>query len=1001
MISLSSSIMKKSLFIIPIFLGFVAIVALTGQGLSAAQIEALIAKYKQDPRGPYQDIRWFCPDGGIQMPKEPCEKPGGVQRARYKETVLKLARDQHIFLGQILSTTPFADFWDEANGHARLKQYQLEKYLRAVDDGWVLQKAQYYRGAMQVEDEEAWGQDFLNELLKQETPLSQQFYLLRQLVKDLPHVGEVDRTQVIRALSKAVADDYPAFMDLRIKIHGQPEAADLAAVRAFLQQHQSKLTQKNKEQLEQLVKDMEELYRPTTLEDLQIWIDRLPPSSPIQNLWADYQQQRSASPTGPLTLASLAELLYKLRTEITAVPKPSQRLAMLELSLQLEQILFREVGEWSTTTEPELARKIMTIMTAVVGTGSLELWEWEKMQQRLRQKPFEEMDLLARLNWQQEVQRMVEWGTGMTRAVYRPVVETFNAFEPLAYGFFDDKIRSSLLLPLGRVVGELGEGLSAQANFSNQILDLSDQSSFRGLNPGFALGELVVVSGSPDEIEVTKDKIYIFQRASADLKPVAGIATVSEGNLVSHVQLLARNLGIPNAVLSAESLQELLPYHGQRVFYAVSNRGTVLMKLETDMTAVEKELFEQKERSEEQITVPVDQLELTDTRVLNLRAVNAKDSGKRCGPKAANLGQLKEMFPDRVVEGLVIPFSIFRQHMDQLLPDQSMTYWAFLNETFQQARTMPATASEEYVLQRLSTFREAIAQIPLRTDFMEDLMSSFEQVLGKPMGEIAVFLRSDTNMEDLKDFTGAGLNLTLFNVLDQEKILNGIRQVWASPYTERSYKWRQKYLLNPENVYPSILIIPSVDVDYSGVLITKGVTSGRDEDLTIAFSRGAGGAVDGQAAESYLLSATGEAQLLSPAREPKFRRLPAQGGSQWYFASFESPILNPSNLQAIRQLSAEVQRIFPSTEGVESQGPFDIELGFQADKMWLFQVRPFVENKKAKGADYLASISPVLEAEAAESSSEAAPQSFPRWILGLVAVVVAVLLGSRLLTSKS
>ena len=74
-------------------------------------------------------------------------------------------------------------------------------------------------------------------------------------------------------------------------------------------------------------------------------------------------------------------------------------------------------------------------------------------------------------------------------------------------------------------------------------------------------------------------------------------------------------------------------------------------------------------------------------------------------------------------------------------------------------------------------------------------------------------------MEDLKEFTGAGLNLTLFNVLDKEKIIEGIKDVWASPYTERSFKWRQVYLLNPENVFPSILVIPSVDVDYSGVLI--------------------------------------------------------------------------------------------------------------------------------------------------------------------------------------
>ena len=36
----------------------------------------------------------------------------------------------------------------------------------------------------------------------------------------------------------------------------------------------------------------------------------------------------------------------------------------------------------------------------------------------------------------------------------------------------------------------------------------------------------------------------------------------------------------------------------------------------------------------------------------------------------------------------------------------------------------------------------------------------------------------------------------------------------------------------------------------------------------------------------------------------------------------------------------------------------DVELGFQDDKLWLFQIRPFVENKNALSNGYLDSISP-------------------------------------------
>ena len=46
--------------------------------LTAAELKRLIGAFKEDSRGPYQGIRWFCPDGTVQGPQEPC--PGGHQR---------------------------------------------------------------------------------------------------------------------------------------------------------------------------------------------------------------------------------------------------------------------------------------------------------------------------------------------------------------------------------------------------------------------------------------------------------------------------------------------------------------------------------------------------------------------------------------------------------------------------------------------------------------------------------------------------------------------------------------------------------------------------------------------------------------------------------------------------------------------------------------------------------------------------------------------------------
>jgi phosphoenolpyruvate synthase/pyruvate phosphate dikinase len=331
------------------------------------------------------------------------------------------------------------------------------------------------------------------------------------------------------------------------------------------------------------------------------------------------------------------------------------------------------------------------------------------------------------------------------------------------------------------------------------------------------------------------------------------------------------------------------------------------------------------------------------------------------------------LFPEQVVEGIIIPFGIFRSHMNTKMANENKTYWEYLNATFTVANDMRANKTdeatvEEFQLKNLKKLHDAIINMPLENSFIEDMKANFESAFGNTIGNVPVFLRSDTNMEDLKEFTGAGLNLTLFNIKDEDAIVKGIKRVWASAYTERSFKWRQKYLSNPENVFPSILIIPSVDVDYSGVMITKGINSGNDNDLTVAFSRGAGGAVDGQSAETRLISSKTD-ELLAPARQNDYIRLPDYGGTKKYTTTFESPILNAHNISDIRTLATEIRKKMVQHTDTPNQA-YDVEFGFKDDKLWLFQIRPFVENKQAKSSEYLSSISPKIEGDTLISLSE-------------------------------
>jgi hypothetical protein len=903
----------------------------------------------------------------VREPKDPCpEKIGpGWQHARYKQTVEDMGKKNHLYLGQILAYTKSEELWDSGEQNSRLKQYQLGKYLFGVDNGWILEKAQFYRGAIQSEDEEAAGIDFYKWLLAKDDALEKNYFLIRQSLKDIPHSGDDNLAQLMRSQSKVISDTYSPFMDLRIKIHGQPESGDIEKVKAFKEKQGTKLSAKTIAQLDELIGTMTQFYTPVDINAL-LQNKKTAKNTALGSKIEAYISKNNTEINPANLVRETCQLLLTLRKQLRKEKGALARLQLLDVSLKLEEIIFKQAPQWEPANIGEMLDKIYHLGMGTAGAGYVELWEWNELEKSLQPAAAPSATLGNLTAILETARRQVEWSASMVKANYQEIVDQYTAFEPKAYGFIDDRIRGSIALHLGKSVGELGDFIAEESSLTNKVLTIPNQSTIRGLNPGYAYGELVVVDGSPDDIEVSSEKIYVFERPPADLKPIAGIATVSEGNMVSHVQLLARNLGIPNAALSDENLRSLKKYSGEMVFYAVSNKGNVILKLGADMTSEEKALFAKKERKDEKIAVPVEKIRLDQTEVLNLRNVDANDSGNLCGPKAANLGQLKKMFPENVVEGLVIPFGIFKEHMDQAMPGQSKSYWQFLNEMFAAAEKMRSqnvseTEVENYQLRELETLRAAIKKMPLKSTFVLEMENKFKSILGKSMGEIPVFLRSDTNMEDLKDFTGAGLNLTLFNVTDRTKILEGIKDVWASPYTERSFKWRQKYLSNPENVFPSILVIPSVDVDYSGVLITKGISSGMGNDLTVAISRGAGGAVDGQSAETYLIRMDESYQLLAPAREPLYNSLPTTGGTAKKAATFEARILTKANIKAICELSEKIRETLPKATHSNYEGAYDVELGFKDGKLWLFQVRPFVENKKALSSGYLASITPSVK----------------------------------------
>jgi phosphoenolpyruvate synthase/pyruvate phosphate dikinase len=300
---------------------------------------------------------------------------------------------------------------------------------------------------------------------------------------------------------------------------------------------------------------------------------------------------------------------------------------------------------------------------------------------------------------------------------------------------------------------------------------------------------------------------------------------------------------------------------------------------------------------------------------------------------------------------VVIPFAVFRAVLDQPLEPGGPTVFQWMQDQYALIRSLTADPDRQRRTsgQFLERMRTRIARADLGEDFIRTLKAAMEKAFG-PDGSYGVFVRSDTNVEDLPGFSGAGLNLTVMNVVGFESVLKAIREVWASPFTERAYQWRQSLMEKPEQVYVSILLLKSVPSEKSGVMVTAEVESGRPGRLSVAVSEGIGGAVSGQTAEELRIDPVrGKVLLLAQATEPLKPVLLREGGMARVPASGTEAVLSEAEIGRLIELAALLPQRFPRIQDAQGRpAPADVEFGFVQGRLVLFQVRPFLESARAQ-----------------------------------------------------
>jgi Pyruvate phosphate dikinase, AMP/ATP-binding domain len=947
---------------------------------NSATYRQWIREMKTAERGPFSRLRWFCKDGAV-LPPQPygcTEHEGGYQHGEWNAKTRELRADGYqianILAGVDAETLAVqTDFLDSYN------QLVIERFLISVDNGWILRRALFYRGAIQDEDERAGGRDLLMALSGKPEWISLRYPALRIGASLIPHGKDSASVQRVRQLSASLSDEDPGFITLRGKVHGTPDAGDAQRVRDYAAAVKDP---ELRAKYETLADEIDRVYTTVSLPDLLeenarvftrgVWLQKL-----LRAAAGACRKDPSASNR----LATTAQLLADLRDVLPDIRQPVARLRILDLSLQVEADYFRASaelrGQLSQATRRQRLDWLAAGIDAAYGTGLINrrsLGELEKSLARLDGNRVPLADYRQELEY---LARVPGWAAQTLRFQFYAAMQKLAEIEPLALHFIPDQLRGSPLLFYSQVLDSLLRDANQLAGVRYQLFGETIGAGFHALNPGLARGVLHARSDAGMQDDFDPHGIYLLPETLTDLPPVAGILTAGEGNPLSHVQLLARNLGIPNVGVDEDLLPKISAHDGQQVVLAVSPAGLVELAQDGDRWNA---VFGEANTQQTVVIRPdLDKLDLDVRDFIDLEELRASDSGRIVGPKAAKLGELRRHFPEAVAPGLAIPFGVFREVvLEQPYRGTDQTVFDWMVVQYRRLETLPVDSVQRR--EATEAFRaelyDLVVHARLDPAFQERLHMAMVRTFGS-LDSLGVFIRSDTNVEDLPGFTGAGLNLTLPNVVGFDNIVTGISRVWASPFTARAFAWRQSHMEHPEDVYPAVLLLKSVPNDKSGVMVTADIDTGDTAVLSVAVNEGVGGAVDGQSAESLRID-TRDASVgvLATATAP-WRRMPAPGGGiETVPASGDETVLQPDEIRQLIRFAGELpQRFPPITDDAGNPTPADIEFGFLDGKLQLFQLRPFLESRQARGSAYLKRMDQALRSDSESSvDMQAVPQ---------------------------
>ena len=479
----------------------------------------------------------------------------------------------------------------------------------------------------------------------------------------IPHGDDTDLARTVRRAAIELAELEPGAERWRVEIHTSPSATTAARLRNWLaRQQRSEVLEAG----ERLAANLDLLYgadgRRHRIDDVLRSLRR----TQSGKAWSGEVETSLAKSAHSIVIDLCSQLSAARGTLFAALPA-SRRLSLLDAMQGLEtevQLAYQQLDAVQQWPRAELLQLNRALLECAYGSGLLSAGERGSLLAALDFTGRDEIGLLEYRNAVARLKRAPAWALGTIRFTFAEALANYVALDERAARFGDDVLRGSPLWMLGDTLKILSQDVDRLAG---SVVDIAGHSvsTAVALNTGIAIGRLRIFASNEAvaAAEIDRSDIVVLPETIAELAPVAGILTLGEGNALSHVQLLARNFGIPNVAVDLATIDLLQPLAGEEVILVVASGGNVVLQRYDE--ALRQAITQPADTvaTEQRIAVPMPELAMQD--VLHIDDIGRELSGKIVGPKAANLGELNRLFPGKVAPAVALPFGIYAAHLEQ------------------------------------------------------------------------------------------------------------------------------------------------------------------------------------------------------------------------------------------------------------------------------------------------------------------------------------------------